>query len=81
MLIELSLFWQVVVDLADIACPLMWWKEQEFHFLVVAYAACQFLGIPGSQIECERIFSIAGICTTLRPSRLGTTNRDALVMI
>jgi hypothetical protein len=81
LLTELSLFRRLVVDPADIACLLMWWKEQESRFPIVAYAARQFLGIPGSQIECERIFSIAGILTKLRRSRLGTTNLDALVMI
>jgi hypothetical protein len=39
------------------------------------------LGIPGSQIECEPIFSIVGILTSLCRSRLGTKNLDALIMI
>jgi hypothetical protein len=52
-----------------------------FRRLAVSYAARQFLGIPGSQIDCERIFSIAGILTALRHSRLGITNLDTLVMI
>lgn len=78
---ELSLFRRLVVEPTNVACPLMWWKEQESRFPTVAYVARQFLGIPGSQIECERIFSIAGILTALRRSRLGTENLDALVMI
>jgi hypothetical protein len=81
LLIELSLFRRLMVDPANIACPLMWWKEQESRFPAVSYAARQFLGIPGSQIDCERIFSIAGILTALRHSRLGITNLDTLVMI
>jgi hypothetical protein len=81
LLTELSLFRRLVVDPTDIACPLMWWKEQESRFPTVAYATCQFLGIPGSQIECERIFSIADILTALRHSSLGTTTLVALVMI
>lgn len=78
---ELSLFRRLVVEPINVACPLLWWKEHESRFPTVAFVARQFLGIPGSQIECERIFSIAGILTSLRRCRLGTENLNALVMI
>lgn len=78
---ELSLFRRLVVEPDTVACPLQWWKEHEKRFPTVGFVARQLLGIPGSQIECERIFSIAGILTSLRRCRLGTENLDALVMI
>jgi hypothetical protein len=39
------------------------------------------LGIPGSQIETERIFSVVGILSNLRRSKIGIDNLDILVMI
>ena len=40
-----------------------------------------FLGIPGSQIECERIFSVAGIMTGLCRIRLAIKNCSNLILI
>jgi ABC-type dipeptide/oligopeptide/nickel transport system permease component len=39
-------------------------------FPVVGFFAQQILGIVGSQIEIERIFSLAGIFTNLKRHRL-----------
>jgi hypothetical protein len=39
------------------------------------------LGIVGSQIEAERVFSIVGICTNLQHSRLGIDNLEMLISI
>ena len=43
--------------------------------------AWQILGIVGSQIKIERVFSIAGILTALRCCRLGSKNLDQLVLL
>ena len=43
--------------------------------------ARQILAIRGSQIETERIFSIARVLTGLRRCRLGLDNLDSLIMI
>ncbi len=45
--------------------PLAWWRAHEVHYSYVGFVAHQIFGIVGSQIEVERVFSIAGICTNL----------------
>ena len=61
--------------------PLEWWKLHEGQFPTVGYLARQILGIVGSQIEIERVFSIAGILTALCRCRLGSKNLDQLVLL
>lgn len=51
------------------------------QFLNVCFLAKQIVGILGNQIECESIFSILRVLTSLGKCRLGLTNLDALVMI
>ncbi len=41
------------------ADPLLWWKNNQFQFPVLAKLAMMYLGIPASQASCERLFSIA----------------------
>ena len=60
---------------------LLWWKDQELRFPTLAFLAKQIFGIPGSQIECERVFSIAGLLTGLRRCRLGSRNLEQLVLL
>ncbi|KAG0573230.1 hypothetical protein KC19_VG160100 [Ceratodon purpureus] len=78
---ELSLFRRLTVVPADAEKPLTWWKENGSRFPSVAFFARQILAIPGSQIETERIFSIASVLTGLRRCRLGLDNLDSLIMI
>ncbi len=47
----------------EIKCPLQWWEKNETMFPIVGFLACQILGIVGSQIETEMIFSLIGILT------------------
>jgi hypothetical protein len=61
--------------------PLAWWRAKEGHFSYVKFVAHQILGIMGSQIEAERVFNIASICTNLGCSRLGTKNLEMLISI
>ena len=75
---ELNLFMRLVIEPVNVACPLLWWKEHESRYQTVAFVARHFLGIPCNQIECERIFSIAGILTSLRRCGLGIKNLNAL---
>ena len=69
---ELSFFWLTVVKPDNVGCSLVWWKEHELRFTTVVFVARQFLGIQSSQMECEQIFSIDGILTSLSRCRLGT---------
>jgi hypothetical protein len=63
---ELLIFRHYQVDVKDIKCPLQWWEKQENMFSTIGFCARQILGIVGSQIEIEIIFSIAGIFASLR---------------
>jgi hypothetical protein len=67
---ELLMFKRFQVDVKDIECPLEWWAKQDSLFPTVAFLAYQILGIVGSQIEIERIFSLAGIFTNLMTCHL-----------
>ncbi|KAJ7538060.1 hypothetical protein O6H91_11G033100 [Diphasiastrum complanatum] len=68
---ELSLFRRLNIPLKECSSPLQWWKDHEVQFPNVGFLARQILGIVGSQIECERVFSIASVLTSLRRCRLG----------
>jgi hypothetical protein len=69
---ELYLFRRLVIDKEDLhEGPLNWWKHNEAKFPNVGFLARQYLGIPGSQIETERIFSVAGVFTNLQRTKLG----------
>jgi hypothetical protein len=50
-------------------------------FLTTAFLALQILGIVGSQIETERIFSLVGIFTNLRKCRLLPNNLDKIILL
>ena len=79
---ELSLFCRVVIESRDLEeGPLEWWRVNEALLPCVGSLARQYLGIPGSQIETESIFSVVGILTNLRRSRLGLENLNNLIMI
>ena len=78
---EVSLFRRLQIPVEEAASPLAWWKTNATRFPTLAYLARKFLGIPGSQIETERIFSVAGILTSLRRCRLGLSNVNGLIMI
>jgi hypothetical protein len=63
--IELSLFKKIVV-LAIALSPFTWWAQHEQQFLNISCLAQWFMGIIGSQIKNERIFSMVGIIIGLR---------------
>jgi hypothetical protein len=54
------------VDVKDIEKPFQWWEKHESRFPINGFLAKQILGILGSQIEIECIFSLAKILTSLR---------------
>jgi hypothetical protein len=47
-------------------------------FPIVGFLVRQILGILGSQIEIERIFSLVGILTNLRRCHLQSKNQEKL---
>jgi hypothetical protein len=54
------------VDVKDIKNPHQWWGKHESRFPTIGFLAKQILGIVGSQIKIECIFSFAIILTILR---------------
>jgi len=60
---ELLIFRKYQLDVKDIKCLLQWWQKHETMFPTVGFLARQILGIVGSQIEIERIFSLAQVLT------------------
>ncbi len=63
---ELFLYRCLLMSENDVYSFLQWWKDHAKQFPNVSFRACQFLGIPSSQIETEWIFNIVGILTSLR---------------
>jgi hypothetical protein len=61
--------------------PLEWWSDNFHRFPTLSELARLIFSIPGSQIECERIFSAAGLITSGLRNRLGVENLDMLVNI
>ncbi len=61
---------------------LQWWKEigSERH-PNLAKLALHILAIPGTQIECERLFSIAGILTRHRRTRTDADLVDVIMYV
>ncbi len=54
------------MDVKDIKCPLQWWEKTWKHVSYSYFCPRQILGLVGSQIEIERIFSLFGILTSIR---------------
>ena len=61
--------------------PLDWWKENQKDLPGLALVARAVLGIPGAQIECERLFSAAGIITRHRRSRTSAETVDNVMFV
>jgi hypothetical protein len=78
---ELSLFRRLHIDPKECENPLAWWKDREVQFPNVGFLARQILGIVGTQVETERIFSVAGLITAVRRRHIGPDNLNKLVLI
>jgi hypothetical protein len=59
----------------------VWWEKHESLFLRVEFLARQIIGILGSQIEIEHIFSLVGILTNLRRYCLQCDNLKKLIFV
>ena len=68
----------VASDVKDVR---VWWRKHEHLFPDIAPVPRALLGIPGSQIECERIFNIAGLIVGIRRTRLSPEALDEIVNI
>ena len=82
--VELRMF-RKATDLPPFACkktcPLKWWSRHATLYPSLAEVARIVLGVPGSQIECERIFSLAGLLTLQLRNRMSPENLASLVFL
>jgi hypothetical protein len=67
---ELLVYQRYQVDVKEIKCSLPWWEKHKAMFPTIGFFAHQILGMAGSQIKIERIFSLVGIFTNLRRCHL-----------
>lgn len=82
--LELRMF-RKATDLPPFACkktcPLKWWAKHATLYPSLAELARVVLSIPGSQIECERVFSLAGLLTSMLRNRMSSENLASLVFL
>ena len=82
--VELRMF-RKATDLPPFACkqtcPLKWWARHATLYPSLAELARVVLAVPGSQIECERIFSLAGLLTSQLRNRMSPENLASLVFL
>jgi hypothetical protein len=71
------IFHRYQVHAKDIKCPLEWWRKYETMFPTVAFLERTI----GSQIEMERIFSLARILTNLKNCCLQSNNLKFLIFV
>ena len=66
----------------DRSTPVLEWiASQRVRCPHVVLLAQSIFTIPGSQIECERVFSIAGIISKNRRNKIGVSSIDKIVSI
>jgi hypothetical protein len=78
---ELLDFRRFQVDVKYIKNPPQWWEKHESKFNIVGFLAKQMVGIIGSEIEIEHIFSLVGILTCIRKYQLQSEILDKLISI
>ncbi len=76
---EFFIFKHYQVDVKDMKCLSQWWEKHESMFLIVGFCVKQILGIVGSQIEMERIFSLVGTFASHKECILQSKNLDKLI--
>jgi hypothetical protein len=76
-----SLFFKRIAVPIDPFNPFTRWAKHEQWFPNLTYVSRQVMGIVGSQIEIERIFSTVKVTTSLKCCWLGIENLDKLVII
>jgi len=78
--VELLFFKRIAMPI-DPFNPFTRWAKHEQWFPNLTYVSRQVMGIVGSQIEIERIFSMVRVITSLKRCWLGIENLDKLVLI
>ncbi len=62
-------------------CPLKWWARHATLYPSLAELARVVLAVPCSQIECERVFSLVGLLTSMLRNRMSSENLASLVFL
>jgi hypothetical protein len=75
------LFKRLYITLVTCVDPLIWWQIYETQFPNVSFLAKQILGILGSQIKIEHVFSLVDVLTTLRHCKLHVDNLDSIIIV
>lgn len=61
--------------------PLIWWRDHEREYPLLALQAKQYLSIPGTSVPSERVFSTAGDIVTAQRSCLTPQHVDQLLFL
>jgi len=61
--------------------PLLWWKNKQNEFPVIADIAKEFLNAPATSIASERVFSKAGAIINKKRASLSSKNANMLIFI
>jgi hypothetical protein len=61
--------------------PLDWWKVNNYRFPNLAVLAKAYLGVPGTSVPSERVFSTAGDIVNAQRAGLSSKNVDMLVFL
>ncbi|KAK0143562.1 Zinc finger BED domain-containing protein 1 [Merluccius polli] len=61
--------------------PLIWWRNHETVFPLLAKLAKHYLCIPGTSVASERVFSTAGDIVTAQRSMLSSEHVDQLLFL
>ncbi|XP_035984201.1 zinc finger BED domain-containing protein 1-like isoform X1 [Fundulus heteroclitus] len=78
--LELSMYLQTPGPDSE-ADPLVWWKQHELNFPLVARLAKKYLCIPATSSSSERAFSVSGNIVTCKRSCLKPNTVDQLVFL
>ncbi len=60
---------------------LLWWRDNQNHYPILATMARDYLAIPASSTESERAFSSSGLILRDHRNRLSTDTMQALVCL
>ena len=67
--------------LARLQDPLLWWKENEQYYELIAKIAKKYRCIPGTSVPAERVFSKAGELVSMRYNRLKPKNVNMFLFL
>ncbi len=61
--------------------PLHWWATHAALYPLLGHLDRVVLVVPGSQIECKRVFSLVGLLTSILRNRMSPENLGSIVFL